>query len=249
MTDGVAEDAVRLRDVLKSLGGAPEETTDKGCKIADEGGAVGLASLLREIEETVLPRQLTFTGGADAQVTAVVVERRILRMGTQGGEMKSAETGEQIAAMLETFCAAASAVHVRRDLLEAAPTSAVAGVSLSDLSPFLSGTADRSGPLIPVEIALAESERYVLALCDARGEGGPRLKGKDAIGARLQRLEDNLSGGAGDPDNPAPAHRIWIGGPSDPFAILLVTLPQGRIWLAFEPEHLDTCIACWSGVD
>lgn len=248
MHDSVAEDEMRLRDVLSSLGAATEEITNEGCRIADEGGATGLTALLREIEETVLPRRLTFTGRAGAQLTVTVVERRVLRIGSQDDVMKPAETAEEVAALLETFCAVATSVHVRRDLLGQEPTAAATGVSLTDLSPFLSGKADLPVPPVPVDIALAESESYVLALCDARVECGPKLKGQDAICARLKHLEQGLPSGADDAENAAPHRRIWTGGPSDLFAVLLITLPQGRIWLAFEPEHLDTCIACWSRI-
>lgn len=243
MHDSFTEDEMRLRDVLTSLGAATEEITDEGFRISDDGGAPGLTALLLEIEETVLPRLLTFTGGAGAQLTVTVAERRVLRIGSQDGEMKSAETAEQVAALLNTFCAGAAAVHVRRDLLGQAPTATAAGVSLTDLSPFLAGKAE---PVVPVEVALAESESYVLALCDARDEGRLQIKGQDAICVRLQQLEEGLPREADDSESAAPACRIWTGGPSDPFAVLLTTLPQGRIWLAFEPEHLDACIACWS---
>ncbi|WP_299829616.1 hypothetical protein [uncultured Roseobacter sp.] len=246
MPDGVAAEDKRLQDVLRSLAAESAEITEYGRRISGQGGAIGLTAILREIEETVLPRRLIFTGNAGMQLNLLVAERRILHIGAKADDVSDTE-GADVAARLQAFCTAVTEVHVCCELSDHGSAKGIAGLSPSDLAPFLSADADVAKPPVPVETALAESESYALALCDAASGSDVRLKGQDSICARLQRLEENPAAGAENGGNSTPGCQVWMGDQSDPFAILLVTLPRRRIWLAFEPEHLDACIACWSG--
>lgn len=246
MPDSAVDDESRLRAALGSLASPAEGGTAQGRLIADAGGTKALAAFLREIEQTVLPRQLTINGGAGLVLICDVAERRILRLGhdeTENGLSLSASDAQDVATQLRAFCDAAAEVYVRSGLKEQNQTVGAAGLSVADLMPYLPEGAPSPGQTVPVAAALAESARYALAVFDT-GEGSdPGVTGQDSIGMQLRDLDEK--------HGPDPAHQrcqIWIGQVSDPFAVLRVSLADRRIWIAFDPAHLEACLCCWSHV-
>lgn len=251
MPDGPMEEEQRLRDVLQRLAEPAAPVTERGQLIAETGGQTALTALLREIAETVLPRRLRFDGGMGGVLTCDVAERRIQSFGTGAAEALAEiaiEDAPDVAAALQCFSKAAVALHVQRDIVPHDSAAGALGVSIPDLLHHLAGKDTNTVPKVSAATARAESESHALAILDGATGSDHCVKGQEGIAVHLRALEENWTAGAS-PDAPtAPMCQIWTGGVSDTFAILLVTLETGRIWVAFEPEHLDTCVACWSRV-
>lgn len=251
MRDEALDEESRLRRVLQSLAKGPENTGTGERLISASGGAEALRAILREIDETVLPRRLTFSGGPNVRCVCDVAERRIIGIdaeGTASASALSTEDAADLAARIASFCKAAATVHVRRDLIGQGDPAGATGISLSDLSPHLTKELALPVDPVPVEMALAESESYALALFETGGDGKCRTKGQGELVEKLRVFDGDPAVSRDFSVSGTPVRRIWIDPKSDKYAILLVALPQRRIWLAFEPDHLDACIACWARV-
>ena len=251
MPDGPPEDEKRLRAVLESLASDADSLSTRGREISSTGGTVAMEAVLREIEQTVLPRRLTFASGSDVQLVFDVTERRILAFGSDLSntqENLSREQAELVADHLRSFCNAAEIVHVRCDVTVYAEPGGETGVSLPDLLPYLAADLDLPGQTVPVNVAIAESRPFTLALLDTGVDGAATVEGQDSIGARLRQLEESFQANLDAKPGDKPRCRIWVDQIPGTFAVLLVQISRRRIWLAFEVDHLDACIACWSRV-
>ncbi|MCV3273125.1 hypothetical protein [Roseobacter sinensis] len=243
MSDAHRDDEHRLHHVLQQLALPPEPATAAGRLISGSGADAPLAAILRAIDETVLPRVLTFSAGTDSTLRCEIAERRIIRM--EGGDALSTADAAQTAATIEAFCAGASAICLRSEIATAAAAAGEVGVSVGDLRACLD-TEPAAGDLPAlIDCALAESASHALAIVDRQDDGTTQEKGQSALCERLRRMDSTPASSETSGDV---TRQIWIGAPSERFAVLCVSVPGRSIWMALDVEQLDDCIDIWARV-
>lgn len=239
MPDGHLEDERRLQHVLDELAGGSAPATAAGRVIFENGAGNALASVLGAIDETVLPRRLTFATGEARTLCCEVAERRIMRVANDPPLSKA--DAVSAAAQIEAFSASASVIHLRSEIVATATTSGEVGVSVAELLSHIATDAIPRDITALIETALSESASYALAIVDRQLDGRVREKGQSTLCEKLQQMEAAFHT---QPDGLT--RQIWIGAPDEDFAILQITSSDRCIWMAFEVEHFDSCINIWS---
>ncbi|MEL6682716.1 MAG: hypothetical protein AAFQ09_08725 [Pseudomonadota bacterium] len=147
-----------LTDKLAALSSEDEVFVSGARVIAQDGGSVGLAAILREIDVTVLERTLVFTIG-DATASLIVAGRRLKGILALSGQEDPSigqalsrdepETLEAAGSLLSALCDKATRVMVRSEPIQPFGKGGDAGISASSLAEFWSVDLN-ARPLPPV---------------------------------------------------------------------------------------------------
>ncbi len=249
MPESHHEEALRLTAVLQQLSEAPSVQKAGGRLITSAGEESALLGILQEVQETVLPRDLHFCAAAQSELVLTVAERRITRMRlVEEGALSqnllkdgSADDLAQVAASLVAFCADASEIWVRAELISDHLAVDAVGLSLSALKSHLGGVDGAAVEPISLDAAVSGSKDFALAVLDSNAAEPDQIIGQRDLGASLRLLDAELLRDGVGKDRLS----IWSGAMPDDPSILLAVRNQRRIWLAFEADNLDACLACW----
>ncbi|WP_299405474.1 hypothetical protein [uncultured Roseobacter sp.] len=115
------------------------------------------------------------------------------------------------------------------------------GLSLSALKSHLGGVDGAAVEPISLDAAVSGSKDFALAVLDSNAAEPDQIIGQRDLGASLRLLDAELLRDGVGKDRLS----IWSGAMPDDPSILLAVRNQRRIWLAFEADNLDACLACW----
>jgi hypothetical protein len=224
----------------------PARVTAEGRLIFEAGEGDPLEALLREIDETILRRLLTFRSGA-ATVVLEVSERRLRRVHraevAEGLAPDPAwatgiepDAAGELAAWLERFCADARSLHVRVDLCATSADTLALGLPASALReagaghvPDLSFADAATGSLEWVECARASDSEWETA---------------DPAPAHLSLLE-SAQVGLISAEAEIPGFRAWQDPPSGLWVAEAVHAEGRAVYLCRE-EHLHRLARLWA---
>jgi hypothetical protein len=152
---------IALTNRLSALAAEDEVFVAGARVIAQEGGSVALAAVLREIDSTVLERTLVF-GFGDATVSAIVAGRRLKGFHAVSGNAvptddvigqplsrEEPQTLNAAGALMTQLCAAATRVTVRAQPIEPFGKGGDVGISATGLGDIWQVNLDAK-PLPPV---------------------------------------------------------------------------------------------------
>ncbi len=244
MSDGHSDDERRLITVLEQLGREPAPCTEAG-RLIFEGDDGGLAAVLSQIDQTVLPRRLSFCDGDGRSLICDVVERRIMKIAGAGNALLK-EEAFRISQKLERFCDAASVIYLRSEILSDMHSGGDVGLSTADLKLHLADRRTAADVSALIEASLSQSESYALAIVDHHADGSVHENGQSRL---CEILREMCAPSAGEPEadqQGSPTHQIWIGSPGEGHAVLHVSLVGRHIWIVFEVENLEQCVETWA---
>lgn len=249
MHDSRLNDAKRLINVLKDLQNTHKPAGQRNRVIVESGPEETLNAILDQIDKTVLPRLLRFEKRYEQELLLEVAERRVIKFKAVDQKNDTPLDTEPdgsagvLAEALAHFCENCGELRYRA----IRPTEPIAegafGVSVMQIREYLCGRMDAMRPAKTLDAAIAESKDFALALCVDTFCGPETLIGQQDLANRLRDLNARHPA-----DTSAQRCTIWSGATGLDPSIMRVERDDGRVWLAFEADEIETCISCWAGV-
>lgn len=240
MATGVPTDFSRLALALEGLQTAAQTTGPEGRLIFPGPGGSAQEALLREIDQTVLRRKLSFSNDQGHCLVLVVGERQVESGGSPGGSEVVRDVSG-LRALLARFEAGSGRIWVRSELAGEGGFGATPGVSVQDLAAAQpsDSVADLCREISGLTDGIAIA--VVVASRDARSAVSGAANWSKTLQALAQDVE-NLA-----PDQAAeaasPRLTIWHGISDDGISVARLCTAAFRIWIAFDPAHLCDVIA------
>jgi hypothetical protein len=235
----------QLRAQIASLA-EPARVTAEGRLIFEAGEGDPLEALLREIDETILRRVLTFRSGA-ATLVLEVSERRVRRVhGVDAGEDLApdpawakgveADAAGELVAWLERFCADARSLHAHVDLCATTVDTLAVGVPAAALREVGAGH-------VP-DLSFADAAVRSLDLVEVARASDPEWETADTAPAHLALL-DSAQASSGQVGAHASGFHAWQDPPSGLWVAVVIHAEDQIVYLCRE-EHLSRLTALWA---
>jgi hypothetical protein len=247
MSSERADDTARFMQAIAALSAAPEPVSELG-RLISKDRQKGLESILMEITETVLRRQLTFRNEEGGYLTLDVAERRILRvvdlcnaLGTAPWALPSPFLAPQHASetlrLLRRFQEKQSNIFVTiRQPDMPAPTGCT-GVSVRDLEAAMEGAPAGTGLPEPLARALeicrvhasgavTDGDGNVVTVFGSEDESAALSK----VGPRFFEMRETDS-----------AVHLWRWSAEPPKTVILAKRDGLCVSLVTSPSHMTAC--------
>lgn len=255
-------DLTALTDRLSALAAEDEVFVAGARVIAQDGGPVALAAILREIDSTVLERTLVF-GLGDATVSAIVAGRRLKGLLAVSGSAVAPDdvigqplsreelpTLNAAGALMTQLCAAASSVTVRAQPIEPFGKGGDVGISATGLSDIWQVNLDAK-PLPPVarfvsaNAGMLTAHLYVTdgAVVETSGEVAALQLIWDEQVLAFRKRQNALS------KTPAGPQLICLEGPMGPGSAIAIAMAGDDACLCtFSPSNLTALTRTWQSI-
>jgi hypothetical protein len=235
----------QLRAQIASLA-EPARVTADGRLICEAGEGDPLEALLREMDETILRRLLTFRSGA-AELVLEVSERRLRRVHAVHSAEDLApdpawldgvapDATAEIAAWLDRFCSDTRSLHVHVGLCTTATDTLALGVPAAALREVGAGHAP--------DLSFSEAALESLALVEGARASDPRWETAEMTAAHLA-LTESARSSAGFTAGADAGFRAWQDPASELWIAIAVHAEDEAVYLCAE-ERVHRLAALWA---
>lgn len=236
MANSFTGDLSRLVLALEELQTSVSPTGPEGRLIFSSGEGCAQAALLREIDQTVLRRRLSFSNDRNECCVLVVSERQIERGEVAGGSEPVVDASG-LRKLLAAFAVGSGRIWVRSDIMGEGGFGGAPGVSVQDI---LAGQApdvatDLCREVFQVCSGIAMSVVVVAA------QAPPATSGAADWCEKLTALAGDLEHGQNDRIAGASSDRltIWHTASSAGVSIARVSMDARSLWIAFDGAQLE----------
>ncbi|MEP1611671.1 MAG: hypothetical protein ABJL72_07075 [Roseobacter sp.] len=243
--------ATRIRQVVDRLSTENDTWSVQGRLIATVSDSV-LPAILREIEETVLPRRLVFCSLEDTQMVLDVAERRVLSVvnpaitaGCLGGVIREGEQdADAVFEAISIFSASATRVFVSSCFIDPGTGAECGGISVEDIFARFHTAGTGSGLSDALIEALQDSKsRDCHFLVTREGVVIQRSQEKSA-NDRLQHLSmmkksKNRTGND---------VTLWFDECPQDYAVLQICIDEWVVFVQCPSANVFQCFKVWKSV-
>ncbi len=260
------KDTRRLKDKIDKLGAQSSGPNVKGRNIITEDGIMGLAAVLREIDETILPRKLVFET-ADGTISIVASNRRMISVDAVTGDSFASLSGivglsltrpdvadlGRLRDSLTDALGQALEIWVKSQSLGREPPNFADGTTAAALGSawgidFSAGSSDAPSPVDPIASFLGAMSGVTTAWLHIEAGAPKDTSGPANLVAKLRDFSDtadmaDLDVQAGDDGS----RFIAIGrAPDDGDALVIVTHKANTAFVLMGAEAIENAQSQWT---